>query len=190
MAIAEFTTEEINNEIWKPVVGYEGIYSVSNIGRVRRDSAQDPKWIGHIMTQTIRFGGYMGVHLYRPGHIQVTHFVHRLVAFAFLGKPPEGRSQVNHINGKKTDNRVENLEWVSPPENALHSIHVINSGGRDSRNGFAKLHETDVIQIKKMLLAGSTCASIARQFNVTATTIQYIRQGKYWQHVKVEGLDS
>ena len=117
-------------EIWKDVVGYEGLYEVSTGGRVRskahitrivRKGIQiDMPHPGKIMTPQARRHGYLAVCLYgrggnKRGFKQIS--VHRLVAEAFLGNG-DGL-EVNHINEDKTDNRLENLEWVTHQQNSV-----------------------------------------------------------------------
>lgn len=123
----------VREEIWKDVKGYEGLYQVSNLGRLRSlDRYVRHKKIGStrllkgkIMSPTIsKSTGYLVTILYRKGKgSQVT--VHRLVAETFLPNPTE-KPEVNHINGIRDDDRAENLEWVNRSENQLHAYRVLN----------------------------------------------------------------
>ena len=107
---------------WKPVKDYEGLYEVSSDGQVRSLDRLDRlgrKVAGRIRKYSFAGRGYPHMPLYKDEK-QSGRYVHRMVAEAFLG-PREGM-EVNHINGDKTDNRVENLEWVTPSQNILHSL--------------------------------------------------------------------
>lgn len=100
-------------EIWKDIKGYEGLYQVSNMGRV---------W--SVKTQRYLHGswdkdGYIKLTLTAKNGKRKTERTHRLVALAFLDKP-EGCNVVNHLNGCRTDNRVENLEWTTVQGNTKH----------------------------------------------------------------------
>ena len=118
-------------EIWKDVKGYEGIYQVSSFGKVKRLAR--PVWNGHNyfmlkeknLTQNPSKRGYVKITLKvnRKGY---TVHVHRLVAEAFLKKDAK-RNFVNHINGIRNDNRLENLEWVTPRENICHYRQSVES---------------------------------------------------------------
>ena len=99
-------------EIWKPVVGYEGLYSVSSFGRVRRDCGTSGSHIGLILKQAIRKDGYPQISLYR-NRTKTPFKVHRLMALCFMGVRPEGY-QVNHKDGNKSNNCINNLEYVTP----------------------------------------------------------------------------
>ena len=99
-------------EIWKDIKGYEGLYEISDSGRIRNSR-------GKILKQSIGTSGYYTTHLYNHTKRQ-TVMAHRLVAKTFVPNP-ENKREVNHINGNKTDNRAQNLEWVTPRENITHS---------------------------------------------------------------------
>lgn len=104
------------NEIWKPIKDYEGIYEVSNLGNVRKLRFINGKHNFEkikICKQTLNAWGYMTVSLSKNGKSN-TKRVHKLVANAFLG---ESNLQVDHIDGNKTNNRLDNLEYVTPKEN-------------------------------------------------------------------------
>lgn len=119
-------------EIWKDIIGYEGYYQISNLGRVKRcaryidrhtDSIVHKKFYKeHIMKMCSR-RGYFAVSLCKNCKVK-TKLVHRLVANAFIDNPLN-KKQVNHKNGKRNDNRVENLEWVTNAENQQHSFKVL-----------------------------------------------------------------
>lgn len=115
-------------EIWKDIAGYEGYYQISNRGRVksltRKTKYQNTtrKLKEKIKSAFISTTGYERVELSRDNSNK-KYNVHRLVATAFIPKI-EGKEFVNHINGIKTDNRVENLEWCSCSENELHAYRI------------------------------------------------------------------
>lgn len=108
------------NEIWKDIEGFEGLYQVSNLGRVKSMN-YNRTGKEKILKKSVTHG-YERVVLYKDKK-QYNKNVHRLVAGSFIDNPNNLES-VNHINGIKTDNRAENLEWVTCKENNIHAVET------------------------------------------------------------------
>lgn len=114
-------------ERWKPVVGYEKEYAVSDQGRVaslpRLVNKETPPFVierkGKLLRQTRSRDGYLNVILYKDG-TRKSFQVHRLVALAFIPNP-EDKEEVNHKDTRKQNNRVMNLEWMTRSENVKHA---------------------------------------------------------------------
>ena len=115
-------------EIWRPVVGYEDLFEVSTRGRVRS------KKTGKIKIASKGAGGYVKIKITK-NYSQRLLSVHRLVAEAFLEKP-DGKNEVNHKDGDKTNNCADNLEWVTKSENMNHAYRT--GLQRTTRNGKVK----------------------------------------------------
>ena len=131
-------------EQWRPIGGYEDLYMVSSDGRVKsldrfvlRKDGRSNFYSSRILRQSSDAKGYKRVNLSKNGRTKGC-LVHRLVAEAFISNPNH-LPQVNHINEKKNDNRVENLEWMTCSEN-------VNHGTGKARCGMA--HEFPVIMVK------------------------------------------
>ena len=116
-------------EIWKDIKNYEDCYEVSNQGRVRRKDGyvntgiknSDKKFLkGKILKTNLKRNGYLTVALSKNSKVKSIS-IHKLVAQAFCERSDETKTEVNHINCNKQDNRVENLEWVTPKENKTHA---------------------------------------------------------------------
>lgn len=162
-------------EVWKDVIAYEGLYKVSSCGNVfivSKNRNQTPLKVKN---------GYLLVDLCKSGSKKRIS-IHRLVAIHFLDNN-ENKPQVNHKNGIKTDNRLENLEWATASENQRHSI---NTGLKKPRKGeeckYAKITEKDAIDIKYGYKA-MIHKEIANIYNVSRTTVIDIRKGRSWKHI-------
>lgn len=120
-------------EEWRDIEEYEGLYQVSNLGRVRGLPKKRGRQHCKILSHFVRSDGYVTTTLSKNGQLR-TFGIHRLVASAFVSNP-EGKPQVNHIDGDKANNAASNLEWVTRLENIRHSWET---GLRDIDTTYAK----------------------------------------------------
>lgn len=178
------------NEIWKDIPDYEGLYQVSNIGRIKSTNKTIYLKNGKtkvsrslIMKETLD-KGYKVVTLSRNLKKMRTG-CHRLVAKAFIPNP-HNKPCVNHINGIKNDNRVENLEWVTYSENEWHSFNVLNKRrniGEESSS--AKLTEEKVLAIRRLhrINPKYNRKIIAAKFGMHPNSLNDITRRKSWKHI-------
>ncbi len=160
-------------EIWKNVVGYEGLYEVSNLGRIRNPRTS-------IMKGAF-YKGYLKTLLYtedKPRKKRKMLHIHRLVAFAWIPNP-ENKPFINHINGLKHDNRIENLEWCTQKENIHHAYRIGLRAGLEN-HPTAKLTNRQVLSIRK---SKQKSIDLAIKYEVNPVTISYIRTGKSWKNL-------
>lgn len=175
-----------NIEIWKDVVGYEGLYQVSDLGNVKR-----------IIRFSLTVGKYKSIikervlkkNKNRLGYIRIgmsknlirTYFsIHRLVAIAFIPNP-ENKPQVNHINGIKSDNRLDNLEWCTASENQIHSHKIgLAPSKKGEGNQQAKLNKKQVLEIRKSSLKQK---ELSIMYNISISHINAIIIITRWTHI-------
>lgn len=169
-------------EIWLPVVGYEGFYSVSNRGRVRREVDKTCGKDGNILKST-KNERYASVALCMDGKVKKIS-VHTLVAAAFLGPCPAGMN-VNHKDGKRRRNIDSNLEYGTQRHNVNEAYRLGLRDCRGTGNGQAKLTNRRVRAIRNSYtgLRGEQVA-LARKWGVSTTTIRGILTGRVWAHVQ------
>ena len=158
----------------KDIPNFEGLYAVDIDGNVyayqnlahRNEKQLKPR---------LRKNGYLYVSLRKDGKT-IDSMVHRLVAKAFLDCV-DGL-QVNHINGKRADNRLVNLEMVTPSHNYLHGMFV-------NKNGIAKLTHEQAEEVKRRVTLGERQVDIAKEFNVFKQTINQIVRGTGYKNSKI-----
>lgn len=169
----------IPGETWKYINGASEKYMVSNMGRIKSMYDCNGNFREKIRAQGYDKNGYCRLVLYGSGKPQYLK-IHTIVANHFCIKK-EGDTQVNHINGIKTDNRATNLEWCTLQHNIDHSIKIglkVSSPGE--KNGQAKLTKSQVISIFK---DQRKQREIAIDYGVTQGAIQLIKAGKNWASV-------
>ena len=160
-------------EIWKDIPNYEGLYQVSNLGRVKSLKLDKER----VLKPGLNSQGYHSVALYEDG-VRKTNSVHRLVMLAFAD---ESDLQVNHINGIKTDNRLENLEYCTNAENHRHAADI-GLKAKGEKQGHSKLTE-DQAKAIKYGHQGMTHRGIAKIYGIANTQVSAIRSGKTWKHI-------
>lgn len=157
---------------FKKIYEYEN-YLISDTGVVKNIKFQKE----HILTIHITGRGYLFINLYKNGK-KKTGLIHRLLANAYIPNP-ENKPQINHKNGIKKDNRLENLEWVTSSENHIHArkLKLIYRAN-------AKLYENDVLCIHGLILSETfNQLELSKIYNVTPTTICDILHLRSWRNI-------
>ena len=192
----------MTDEIWKSVKGYEGLYEVSNKGRVRSLDRTKVRRQGSVICEVPQKGrvlrqmsvgtkrNYLKVTLTQRKTVdeprkQKAFYVHRLVAEAYIPNP-EGKTDVNHIDGNPHNNNVANLEWNTRKENVNHALKIGLSKMYGSNHPLSKLTEEDVREIRKMYSKGEKgkgYIAIAKIYGVSQKTIEKIVKGKTWKRI-------
>ena len=164
-------------EIWKDVIGFENEYEISNLGNLRSKERFVKHYKGglrkyksSLKNQRLNSNGYKRCNLKSNGK-RFDFTIHQLVAKAFLDNDID-RNFVNHKNGIKTDNRIENLEWVTLSENTIHAVK--------KRLIKTKLTDNEVLEISKNKLS---TRKIAKLYNVSASIIWRIKNKKSYKHL-------
>lgn len=176
-------------EIFESIKGYEGMYEISNFGRVK--SLQKTTKFG------LRFKTYPEKILLpqnnNNGYLKVilggkNKYIHRLVAEAFIPNP-ENKPQVNHKDGNKKNNHVDNLEWATSKEDSdhKHSMGLVDYSKLSRKgitNGNSKLTNEDVKRIREVYLARKySRRKLAKEYSVSVNTIDKILDRTLWKHL-------
>ena len=169
----------METEIWKDIPNYEGLYQISNLQRVKSLKKIRPNIIGirvfneKILTQ-FKSKNYNRVVLHKYGKKEFLG-VHRLIALAFIPNP-ENKPEVNHINGIRDDNRVENLEWVTRYENYIHARNILKTPG---------VHQKTVLNIENgIFYENSILAHESTNKKICLVYFRQILSGKYKNKTK------
>lgn len=156
-------------EVWKDIVGYEGLYQVSDKGRVRSvdritTGSRRRTIKGKILKQWRNEFGYWMVDLSKDGEAKTTR-VHRLIAQAFIGNPC-GKPCINHKDGNPWNNSVDNLEWCTQAENVMHAYET----GLHAYSGKLDIAQVEYIRASYVPYKHGA-RKIARELGVSMSTV-------------------
>jgi len=173
------------DEVWKDIEGFEGMYQVSSLGRIKSlERTVKGKWkTDTIYHELIRKPStckpYNIVRLSKNGK-SFYKTVHRLVAMAFLPNIEE-KPEVNHIDGNKKNNLLSNLEWVTRSENCVHYMKL---GTRNTAKG--EKHLKSILtakQAEEIKYGDDPIAELAKKFGIAYQTAWAVRNGRTWKHI-------
>ena len=174
--------------MWKDIEGYEGSYQVSERGEVR--SLKNGRWgnarrAPRILKPAL-CDGYYKVALSKDNKLR-SFRVHRLVALHFLQERSDPTLTVNHKDGNRTNNHVDNLEWATNAEQSIHRHRVLRTGScLGAKNGCAVLTDEKVVQARTQYYAGEKPGTaIAKELGVSKTTAYRMLKGLLWSHLPV-----
>lgn len=174
-------------EIWKPVIGYEGIYSVSDLGRVRRECGYNGKIKDGFKSRILKDKSY---NLYPRVTLSLNNKtkcvnIHILVMEAFIGPRPKG-FQINHKDGIRTNSRLSNLEYCTAKQNIQHAHdNGLCSPPRGEESSVSKLKEYQVREIRDEYSQGNcTLFYLASKYGVSYQLISKIINNRLWKHVE------
>jgi hypothetical protein len=177
----------MKNETWKDIIGYEGYYSISNLGRVRclkksvRGVISDRIAPKIMVIHFNKFTGYYSVQFGEWGFFEHQRFpIHRLVATHFVDNP-NNFPEVNHIDGDKGNNHFTNLQWVTREQNIQHGfVTGLIETPKGQNHVCAKLTNEAVLQIFNSPLGPR---ELSRKLNLPYSTVAAIRTGASWNHI-------
>lgn len=191
----------MEREIWKDIKGFEGLYQVSNMGRVkslgRLVATKNGKTYcvkEKIMSIHIDKQGYQCVHLRKSGGFQYEKKIHQLVGIAFIPNP-DNKPFIDHINTIRDDNRIENLRWCTSKENSNNSLTKIKmSSSQKGKTGVISNHHKSIMQFDingNLLKQWDTITEAAKCTGTNRTSIVSCANGKYkmaggyiWKYTK------
>ena len=185
-------------EIWKEIVGFEGKYEVSSLGRIKSLAKTKKNLHGstqmlneRILAGTISYYGYRMVNLCFGATIcgkkHIRRPVHQLVCEAFHGSKPHWAECVNHKDGVPLNNAADNLEWCTHQYNTQHAYDIGLHKPHDQfgeRNPFAKLTDDIVREIRARCTNGERVRVIANDMGLNETTVSIVKTRRSWKHVQ------
>lgn len=181
------------NEIWKDIIGYKGLYQISNLCRLK------------VLTKTVYATGkkpyeqkesILGGSLNNNGYLVFTLYknkkkkgypAHRLLALHFLPNP-ENKPQINHIDGNKLNNSLNNIEWCTIKENAVHAFKTgLRVNPKGEAHGGSKLTDEKVIEIINKYKTGLiSYRQLGVEYGVSSFIVYSIVRRKSWSHVTLK----
>ena len=159
----------------KTFFGYEGLYQVSNLGRIKSLPRNGTILKERILKENLSNKGYYMVVLSK-NNIPKKKLIHRIVAQTFIPNP-YNKGTVNHIDGNKLNNKVENLEWCTIKENNIHARKNGLTNDYGSNNKLSKFSNEEIKFIRENYIKNDKeygCRALAKKFNVSKSTISYI----------------
>lgn len=204
MVNSEFTPEELATEEWRSITGFVGIYSVSNLGRVRRDCSAIGSRMGRLLIGSRTGKGYRCLALRKDGR-SYYRLIHQVVAEAFIGPLPIGH-EVNHEDGHPPNCRMTNLKYMTHQENAAHASRtgLLQQGdqhwtrrmpervprgpgknaARGENHGSATLRNDEIPEIRRRYKNGEKPAVIVRDFpHATLNVVRDVCYGRTFKSV-------
>lgn len=180
-----------DEEEWRPIVGLEKSHEINREGCIRSIKREKVDRLGRrfsyggkICKSFKNVDGYIAITLHCDG-CQKQIRVHRAIAEAFIPNP-ENKPQVNHINGIKDDNRIENLEWCTAMENVRHAHKIgLSSPPKGSEHFASAITEIDVIEIRRLRSTGVELKELSSMFGVSESVISNISNHRSWVHVPI-----
>lgn len=173
------------SEQWKDVVGFDGLYQISNYGQLRIL----PRFRnGRMYKERFSWGsydcyGYLRTTLTDEYHLRHNFKMHQLTGAHFVDNP-NNLTVINHDDGVKDNNYYKNLKWSTLAENNVHAYAVLGKCLKGERNGRAQITEADAALIKRMSTSPDTDKIFAKRYNTRRENIASIRLGLTWKHVK------
>lgn len=175
-------------ETWRDIAGYEGMYQVSNLGRVRsldRTDKRGRKWSGKVLAPIKTKLGYLHIHLLSDGKPE-TAKIHRLVAESFIPNP-DNLPEINHKDENKANNVVTNLEWCDRRYNTTYgkfTHEYISNRVSGENNGRSKIKKKEAEEIRRLYVRGSrdfNITKLAEAYGLCPSQIGNIVRGESWK---------
>lgn len=185
----QFEDNIIEGELWKPMLNYEDLYEVSNLGRIKSVTRNNIDSIGRnvqrrsqIIKSIPKKIGYCFINVYRDGK-RYKYNTHKIVALTWIPNP-ENKYTINHINGVKHDNRVENLEWCTVKENVHHAIATGLSKRKGTDNTNACLDEKQVVEIRSSYIKKKgNIKKLSEKYKVSTSIISDVVNNRTYNNI-------
>jgi hypothetical protein len=170
-----------------PVHDYEGRYEIDLMGNIYAMFSHSKYQAGRMLKHRVHKQGYLTVVLAKDNKGK-SHFIHRLLMLAFSPVSNSDDLDVNHIDGNKKNNSLDNLEWLTPQANTRHARLVLNAWGerqvRGERVAGSKLTADKVREIRRLRESGMTYKSIGQRFGINLASVHKITSRQTWAHIE------